>query len=116
MPTMNEPAFLALSDRVLAAIGAALDRAIDGDDADLDWSENDGVLTIDCGEGGRVIVNRHLPNREIWVAGRAGGHHFALEDGRWLDTRSKAELGAELSRILALQAGVGVAVEALPVA
>ena len=74
----DESAFLALTDRVLDAIGAALDAAENGD---LDWSENDGVLSVDCGTGGRIIVNRHVPNREIWVAAKSGGFHFRPESG-----------------------------------
>jgi CyaY protein len=98
----DESAFVALTERVLAAIGAALDTT--GCD-DLDWSENDGVLTIECG-GGRVIVNRHLPNREIWVAARSGGFHFRQQAGAWKDTRSGEELGAALRRLLE-EHGVG---------
>ena len=45
----------------------------------LDWSLNDGILEIDCGDGGKIIVNRHVPNREIWVAARSGGFHFRAE-------------------------------------
>ena len=112
---MTDAEFLALSDRVLGAIGAALDRAIDASDADLDWSEHDGVLTIDCGAGGKVIVNRHLPNRELWLAARAGGRHFRLDEGRWQDTRSGAELAAELGRALDAQAGLALDAFDLPV-
>jgi CyaY protein len=102
---LDESAFLALTDRVLAAIGAALDAA---DDGDLDWSENDGVLTIDCGAGGRIIVNRHVPNRELWVAAKSGGFHFHAEGGAWKDTRSGEELGAALRGLLQAQGGVDV--------
>lgn len=98
----DESAFVALTERVLASIGAALDAA--GCD-ELDWSENDGVLTIECG-GGRVIVNRHLPNREIWVAARSGGFHFRQQAGAWKDTKSGEELGAALLRLLE-EHGVG---------
>lgn len=103
---MNDAEFLALSDRALRAIGAALDRAIDASDADIDWNENDGVLTIDCGAGGRIIVNRHLPNRELWLAARDGGKHFRLERERWSDTRSGAGLVDELAQALDRQSGV----------
>ena len=57
---MNESEFVALSDRVLRTIGAVIDDS----GADLDWSENDGVLTVECPDGSRLIVNRHTPNRE----------------------------------------------------
>ena len=103
----SESEFSARADAVLAAIGAALDSS-DAGDVDLDWALNDGVLTIDCGRGGKLIVNRHVPNREIWVAARSGGFHFAWRENAWRDTRSGEELFASLARILAAQAGVNV--------
>jgi CyaY protein len=105
-----ESDFTALADRVLAAIGAALDVA----DVDIDWTLNDGVLTIDCGENGKLIVNRHLPSREIWVAARSGGFHFRAGGGAWRDSRDGSELGASLARLLEAQAGVVIALPALP--
>ena len=74
---ITESEFIAAADRTLAAVGAALDAALAESDADLDWSLVDGILEIDCGSGGKLIVNRHVPNREIWVAARSGGFHFA---------------------------------------
>ena len=100
--------FIASADAILASIGAALDDAADDSDADIDWSLNDGILTIDCGGSGKVIVNRHVPNREIWVAARSGGHHFRADGDRWVDTRSGETLDAALSRLLREQAGVAL--------
>lgn len=107
---IDESAFTALTDRVLGAIGAALDAS----GADLDWSENDGVLTIECADGSRVIVNRHLPNREVWVAAKSGGFHFHAQGGAWRDTRSGEELNVALGRLLQVQAGIAVRLPALP--
>jgi CyaY protein len=107
---LNESEFVALSDRVLGAIGAAIDRSGE----DLDWSENDGVLTIESPGGGRVIVNRHLPNRELWVAARSGGYHFRSDGVRWGDTRSGEELGATLTRLLREQADAAIEFAPLP--
>jgi CyaY protein len=98
----DESAFVALTERVLRAIGQALDRA--ESDA-LDWAENDGVLTIDCGTS-RIVVNRHVANRELWVAARSGGFHFRAQDGEWKDSRSGERLSAALRRVLQEQ-GVG---------
>ena len=106
----DETDFSALADRVLQAIGAALDAA----DADVDWTLNDGVLTIDCGASGKLIVNRHVPSREVWVAAKSGGFHFRGQDGAWLDTRDGAELGGKLSRLLRTQAEVDVDLGTLP--
>jgi CyaY protein len=105
-----ESDFAVLADRVLGVIAAALDAG----DADLDWTLNDGVLTIDCASSGKVIVNRHQPSREIWIAAKSGGFHFRGQGGRWCDTRDGTELGAALSHLLRLQAGVDVVLPALP--
>jgi CyaY protein len=106
---MDESVFVALAERVLEAIGSALDGA----ESDADWSENDGVLTIDCG-GQRIIVNRHVPNRELWVAAPSGGFHFRLREGQWRDTRHGEELGVALSRLLREQGVEGVEIPPLP--
>lgn len=105
---MTDSEFIASADALLASIGAALDDAADGSDADIDWSQNDGILTIDCAGSGKVIVNRHVPNREIWVAARSGGHHFRADGDRWVDTRSGETLDATLSRLLREQAGIAI--------
>ena len=110
---MTESEFIAVTDRVLNALGEALDVS----DADLDWRVIDGILEIDCeaadGSGGKIIVNRHLPNRELWLATRGGGFHYRHEDSTWINTRGGADLRAELSRALAVQAGVDIEVPEL---
>jgi len=106
----SESEFIALADRVLEAIAAALDAA----DADVDWTLNDGVLTIDCSSGGKLIVNRHVPSRELWVAAKSGGFHFRGQPGVWRDTRDGTELGAALVRLLQAQGGVAIELPPLP--
>jgi CyaY protein len=106
----DESAFRTVTDRVLGAIGAALDAS----DSDLDWADNDGVLTIECADGSRVIINRHVPNRELWVAAKSGGFHFRAEGGAWRDTRSGEELNVTLERVLHQQAGIRLRLPVLP--
>jgi iron-sulfur cluster assembly protein CyaY len=107
--------FMATTDRALAAIGSALDAALAGSDVDVDWNLNDGILEIECEDGSKLIVNRHVPNREIWVAAKSGGFHFAARDGDWRDTRSGSLLTKALADLLRSQAGLAVALPALPV-
>lgn len=97
---MNESEFHRAADEVLARIERAAE-ATEGIDGDLEA----GILTLECPDGSRIIVNRQAPNREIWVAARSGGFHFAWRDGAWRDTRSGAELFASLSEIARSQAG-----------
>ncbi|HUL95459.1 MAG TPA: iron donor protein CyaY [Usitatibacter sp.] len=97
---MNESDFHRAVDAVLARIESSLEDA-DGVDVDLEA----GILTVTCGDGSRVIVNRQTPNREIWVAARSGGFHFTSREGQWRDTRSGDELFASLARVIESQAG-----------
>src|SRR2546423_15087483 len=103
---LSDPEFITAADATLAAIGEALDRALVDSDLDLDWSLNDGILDIECEDGSKLILNGHVPNRELWVAARAGGFHFRPQQGSWRDTRSGDELGAALERLLSTQAGL----------
>ena len=111
MPTETE--FIAAADATLAKIGLALDAALETGNADVDWNINDGILEIECADGSKIIVNRHVPNRELWVAARAGGFHFRAEDGHWRDTRSGDDLATVLGRLLRAQAGLAMALPAL---
>jgi CyaY protein len=99
---MNESEFHQAVDAILARIEAAVERA------DLDSDLEAGILTVECPDASRIIVNRQTPNREIWVAARSGGFHFSHREGAWRDTRSGEELFASLARIVQLQAGVRI--------
>jgi CyaY protein len=110
----TDTAFIASADAVLGAIGAALDSALADSDSDVDWSLNDGILEIECADGSKLIVNRHVPNREIWVAARSGGFHFRARAGSWRDTRSDGDLAAQVTRLLREQAGLAVDLTGLP--
>ena len=110
---ITESEFIAAADGTLAGIGAALDAALTSSDVDLDWRLHDGILEIECADGSKLIVNRHVPNREIWVAARSGGFHFRPRHGLWRDTRSDAELGTALVALLQAQAGMTIALPAL---
>jgi CyaY protein len=105
---MTDTEFIAAADAVLSTIGDALDAALQNSDVDVDWNVNDGILEIECEDGGKLIVNRHVPNREIWVAAKSGGFHFRRDGDRWRDTRGGEELGAVLERLIAEQAGLAV--------
>lgn len=100
---MNESEFHRAVDAILARIENALEAT--GLDADLE----SGILTITCPDASRIIVNRQTPNREIWVAARSGGFHFAHREGQWRDTRSGEELFASLARVIESQSGERVA-------
>src|SRR3954447_3130000 len=105
---LTDTDFIAAADAALVTIGEALDRALADSEVDVDWSLNDGILEIECEDGSKLIVNRHVPNRELWVAARSGGFHFRPQDGLWRDTRSADDLATVLVRLLRTQGGLAV--------
>ena len=102
---MDEREFEALAGEVLARLERALDES--GVDADIELKEG-GVLELEFGNGSKIIVNRHVAAREIWVAARSGGFHFRWDGAAWKDTRDGAELFAALSKLVSAQSGTGV--------
>ena len=91
---MTESEFNTLADAVFKRIEHALDGS------DLDYDSNGMVLEIEFEDGGKLIVNRHLPNREIWLAARSGGFHFGWRDGAWISQREGEELFAKMALLV----------------
>ena len=99
---MNETEFNTRAEGSLAAISRALEAS--GVECDCEF-KGDGVLELEFEDGSKIIVNRHGPAREIWVAARSGGYHFRFDGERWVNTRDGDELFAALSRIVSEQSG-----------
>jgi CyaY protein len=78
---------------------------LDAAETDIDVELNQGVLEVTCEDDSKVIINRHEPNREIWIAAKSGGFHFKRLNDTWIDTRSGEALDAALSRVFREQAG-----------
>lgn len=104
---MSESEFLSLAEATLDAIEIGFERAGEATDIDLECSRSGNVLDIEfIDQGSKIIVNTQAAMQEIWVAARAGGFHYRLdEDQRWKDTRDGSELFASLSRLASAQAG-----------
>ncbi len=98
---MTESEFNELADAVFQRIELAIDDA----DAGIDYDSNGTVLEMEFADGSKVIVNRHVPNREIWLAAKSGGFHYALENERWFSQRDGSELFTKLSELVKLGSG-----------
>jgi len=98
---MTETEFNAQVDQILLGV----ERSIEAANADVDFELNGGVLEITFANDTKIIVNRQTPNREIWVAARSGGFHFAYRDGCWLGSRDGRELFDVLSECASQQSG-----------
>ncbi|MEQ8707963.1 MAG: iron donor protein CyaY [Rhodospirillales bacterium] len=103
---MDETAFEAEANRTLQQIMDYVDENLtDHMDADL----QDGILNIELEDGRVFIINKHGPNRQIWLASPvSGASHYAPASGRWISTRSDDDLLKLLSGELGGIAGTPV--------
>ncbi|SSY81112.1 iron donor protein CyaY [Alysiella crassa] len=101
---MTETEFLQHSDALFAHIEDALEAY------DFDCVPAGNVLTIEADNGVQIIVNRHTPNQELWIAAKSGGYHFAEKDGVWFSTREQREFFDVLNEALSAASGETVAI------
>ncbi|WP_066568323.1 iron donor protein CyaY [Snodgrassella sp. CFCC 13594] len=98
---MNESEFLQFSDDLFGYI----EDQIDAGGWDLDCELGGNVLTIENEQGEQIIVNRHTPNQELWIAAKSGGYHFAERNGQWLAMRDGQAFFAVLNTVLSQACG-----------
>ena len=106
---MTESEFIRHTEELFNHIEDQIDE--NGWDFDCQFSGN--VLTIEADDGTQIIVNRHTPNQELWIAAKSGGYHFTEKNGQWLYTRDNSEFFAVLNDALSAASGEDVAVAAL---
>lgn len=102
---MTENEFNELADAVFQRI----EQTLDSSDAGIDYDSNGTVLEMEFEDGSKLIVNRHVPNREIWLAAKSGGFHYALQTGRWVSQRDGSELFGKLGELVQLGCGEAIA-------
>ena len=104
---MDNSQFETLADAMLGRIQSALEAA--GGDLDVELVE--GVLTVETESGGKFLVNKHGPNRQIWLSSPvSGAWHFAWSetDQGWISTRGGERLEDLLGRELSEAAGEAI--------
>jgi frataxin len=105
--SLSEAAFHPLADEALDEIALAIETHLD-DRIDAELQE--GVLTIDMEDGGQYVINKHAPNRQIWVSSpRSGAWHFAYAEpgANWVSTR---DAGTTLGGLLRQEIGAATGV------
>lgn len=102
---LTDSEFHRLADRILAGIEATTDRWLQDDIIDIDVHRTGGLLELSLPDGSKIIINTQPPLHELWLAARAGGHHYRHEGGRWVDTRDGTEFFNALSQFASQQAG-----------
>ena len=106
--SLDETAFARIADQTLENFMDAIDGVL-GDQADVDLEG--GILTIELDAGGEYVINKHAPNRQIWMSSpKSGATHFEYDDeaAKWCCTRSGGKLDEMLASELKTLAGVTV--------
>ena len=101
---MSQVEFERRAGQVLDALFEQIEQQL-GDWLDVDMSG--GILQIELPDGGAYVVNKHAPNREIWLSSpQSGAWHFFAADGQaWRSTRGSEELAGLLAAELAAASG-----------
>jgi frataxin len=108
---MDNSQFESLADATLGRIQAAIEALPGGS---LDAEIVSGILTIETGTGAKFLLNRHGPNRQIWLSSPvSGAWHFAWSPDveAWISTRGGEGLEEILSRELSSAAGESVSLD-----
>ena len=109
---LSDADYQRLSHAALAAIEATIDHWLEDDVIDIDSQRTGGLLELSLPGGSKIVINTQPPLQELWLAARAGGHHYRHLAGRWLDTRDGSEFFAALSQHASAQAGQALVFDA----
>ncbi|HEY5682707.1 MAG TPA: iron donor protein CyaY [Sulfuricaulis sp.] len=101
---MNESDFEKQANDTLLRI----ENAIEASGADIDFEAAGGILTLEFGNGTKIIINKQGAASQIWVAAKSGGFHYGWVEGHWINDQSGEELMSELSRLVSEQSGEDV--------
>jgi len=104
----NRDTFETEADTTIEGLFDAIDEAL-GDVVDVDLQE--GILTIELESGGQYVINKHAPNRQIWMSSPiSGAAHFnqGADPGQWVGTRGEGQMKDILSGELGAATGIPI--------
>jgi CyaY protein len=104
---MNESEFNQLAEDTMIAI----EEAIEESGVDIDYDNVADILTLEFGDGSKIIINKQTPLSQIWVAARSGGYHFDYDETTrlWcLNGDKQKDLLSQLGEYCTQQAGEDV--------
>jgi frataxin len=105
--TISEAEFHPLANEALDEIAQTIETHLDDR---VDVEQQEGVLTIEMEDGGQYHINKHTPNRQIWLSSpKSGAWHFACSGAgaSWVSTR---DAGTTLGGLLRQEIGAATGV------
>ena len=96
---MDERDFDLKAGQVIERLMTAVEDQVPDAEVDLEG----GILTITLPEVGSYLINKHRPNKEIWLSSpKSGAWHFAHDpEAGWISTRVVDDARPCLHRLLA---------------
>lgn len=94
---MTETAFTARADETLQDLMDRIDEDL-GDILDVDMQN--GILTLESEDGRQFVINKHGPNKQIWMSSPvSGAAHFDYDPDSetWVASRDGSELRSRLA-------------------
>lgn len=86
--SLDDSRFAALAEAMLERISDVVDEEL-GDKIDAELQG--GILTLSLEAGGQYVINKHAPNRQIWMSSpKSGATHFDHVGGTWISTRDSS--------------------------
>lgn len=110
---MNDAEYRAKAESLYQKIEETVDQFVEEKDAQMDYENSGGVLTIFLEDTGtQVIISRQAATQQIWVAAKSGGFHCAYveeENGeQWRCTKTQETLNELLSRTCSEQTSMPI--------
>lgn len=104
---MSESEFETRADEILEYLMETLEDTL-GDQLDVDLEE--GILSVELDSGGQYVINKHKPNRQIWMSSPVSGasHYEYVTETGWVATRGDETLNRLLSQELSQTTGQSV--------
>ncbi len=104
---MSESEFETRADQILDYLMETLEDTL-GDQLDVDLEQ--GILSVELDSGGQYVINKHKPNRQIWMSSpTSGASHFEyVAETGWTATRGTGNLNQILAQELSQATGQSV--------
>lgn len=99
MTMMTESEFLDLTDAVFNYIENAIDQA----QLDVDLLNAGNVLELTLESGDKIIITRHMVNKELWIAAKSGAYHYHFQNDTWKNTRTGSLFFEDLTLLIPSQ-------------
>ena len=102
----SESAFETVADETLGDLFENLEDAL-GEVADVDLQG--GILTMELDAGGQYVINKHAPNRQIWMSSPFSGashYDYAENQDAWIAARDGSNLLLRLAEELTKATGI----------